>query len=228
MKRSRINDIMGDAIEVIARSGQQLPPFAWWTPREFIDRATPAIVAGRLGWDITDFGGGDFDRSGLFLFTLRNGSLAELAGGAGRVYAEKLLVVQDAQLVPLHTHLLKTKDLVNRWGATLALRLCGSDAQGGIDTRKGVTVECDGIARWVEPGGVIRLEPGESVTLRPGDWHEFRAEGGTCLIGEVSSVADDQTDTLFAIPPGAPLTIAEDMPPRHLLVGDYDHLPRNR
>ncbi len=28
-----------------------------------------------LGWDVTDFGYGDFDNVGLLIFTLRNGSV---------------------------------------------------------------------------------------------------------------------------------------------------------
>ncbi len=33
------------------------------------------IIDNMLGWDITDFGSGDFYKRGLFLFTLRNGKL---------------------------------------------------------------------------------------------------------------------------------------------------------
>ena len=72
------------------------------------------------------------------------------------------------------------------------------------------------------PGGVIRLQPGESVTLRPGDWHEFWAEGGPVLIGEVSTVNDDLTDNIFAAPIGRFAHVIEDQPPTHLLVSDYD------
>ncbi|MCQ0969987.1 D-lyxose/D-mannose family sugar isomerase [Paracoccus sp. TK19116] len=222
MQRSRINRIRAEAAEFIDRAGFRLPPFAHWTPDEFRDRATPAIVDARLGWDITDYGQGDYDRLGLFLFTLRNGSLAELAGGGGRVYAEKLLISQDRQICPMHTHGLKTEDIINRWGATLAIRLVGSDEAGRMDRSRGVTVDCDGTSRWIEAGGILRLEPGESVTLRPGDWHEFWAEGGPCLIGEVSTVNDDLTDNIFAAPIGRFARIDEDEAPERLLVSDYD------
>ena len=83
-------------------------------------------------------------------------------------------------------------------------------------------MDCDGIPREVAAGGVIRLGPGESVTLRPGDWHEFWAEGGACLIGEVSTVNDDLTDNIFAAPIGRFAEVAEDVAPTHLLVSDYD------
>ena len=118
MKRSRINAIMADAAEMIAGAGFHLPPFAHWSPQEFRARATPAIRDGRLGWDITDYGQGDFDRLGLFLFTLRNGSLADLTAGRGMVYAEKLLISQENQISPMHTHVIKTEDIINRSGAT--------------------------------------------------------------------------------------------------------------
>ncbi|WP_347266338.1 D-lyxose/D-mannose family sugar isomerase [Paracoccus sp. (in: a-proteobacteria)] len=222
MKRSRINEIMADAAAMIARAGFHLPPFAHWSPAEFRDRATPAIRDGRLGWDITDYGQGDFDRLGLFLFTLRNGRLSDLQAGRGMVYAEKLLISQENQISPMHTHVIKTEDIINRWGATLAIRLCGSDGQGRLDRNAPCRVDCDGTPREVAPGGVIRLAPGESVTLRPGDWHEFWAEGGPVLIGEVSTVNDDLTDNVFAAPIGRFAKVQEDVAPTHLLVSDYD------
>ena len=222
MERSRINRIMAGAAEMIDRAGFRLPPFAHWSPEEFRARATPAIRDGRLGWDITDYGQGDFDRLGLFLFTLRNGRLAELQAGRGMVYAEKLLISQENQISPMHTHVIKTEDIINRSGATLAIRLCGSDGQGRMDRNAPARVDCDGVPREIAAGGVLRLGPGESVTLRPGDWHEFWAEGGPVLIGEVSTVNDDLTDNIFAAPIGRFAHVIEDQPPTHLLVSDYD------
>lgn len=226
MQRSRINRIMAEAADFMEKAGVNLPPFAHWSPDEFRARATPAITQARLGWDITDYGQGDFDALGLFLFTLRNGSLADLQAGRGMVYAEKLLISQDNQISPMHTHALKTEDIINRSGAVLAIRLCGSDGQGRIDRHAGVRVDCDGITRQIEAGGVLRLSPGESVTLRPGDWHEFWAEGGPCLIGEVSTVNDDLTDNIFEAPIGRFANVDEDAPPTHLLVSDYDSFLR--
>ena len=65
--------------------GFTLPPFAYWTPDEFKARKDDAqkVIEARCGWDITDYGVGDFDKMGLFLFTLRNGSLADLKRGGG-------------------------------------------------------------------------------------------------------------------------------------------------
>ena len=39
MKRTRINQIMAEADEMIRHYGFTLPPFAYWTPDEF--KATP-------------------------------------------------------------------------------------------------------------------------------------------------------------------------------------------
>lgn len=223
MKRSRINQVMAEAQELIHQAGFRLPPFAYWTPDQFRQQATPAIIDARLGWDITDYGQGDFDNLGLFLFTLRNGNLVDLQAGKGMVYAEKLLISQVNQISPMHTHDLKTEDIINRSGGVLAIRLCGSDGQGRLDRDAAVNVDCDGISRRIKGGDVLRLYPGESVTLRPGDWHEFWAEGGPVLIGEVSTVNNDLTDNVFAQPIGRFANVEEDVEPLHLLVSDYEN-----
>ncbi|MGR3756712.1 MAG: D-lyxose/D-mannose family sugar isomerase [Tranquillimonas sp.] len=224
MKRSRINRIMAEADEMIRSHGFVLPPFAYWTPEVFQRRRTDAarVIEARMGWDITDYGQGDFDRTGLFLFTLRNGDPADLKRGGGMCYAEKLLISRRDQLSPMHTHVVKAEDIINRGGATLAIQLYGSDAQGGFDDSAGGTVRCDGIERPFAAGEVLKLSPGESVTLMPGDWHAFWGDGGDVLIGEVSTVNDDLTDNVFRDPIGRFADIEEDEAPTHLLVSDYD------
>jgi D-lyxose ketol-isomerase len=223
MKRSRVNDIMRAADELIRHHGFVLPPFAYWTPAEFKARKDAgAIVSARMGWDITDYGQGKFDALGLFLFTLRNGRLADLQRGGGMCYAEKLLISRQDQLSPMHTHVIKAEDIINRGGATLVIELCGSDDKGNCAPDRGGVVHCDGIARTYGPGEKLRLAPGESITLMPGDWHAFWGEGGDVLIGEVSTVNDDVTDNVFREPIGRFAEIEEDEAPMHLLVSDYD------
>ncbi|KQI68431.1 sugar ABC transporter [Loktanella sp. 3ANDIMAR09] len=223
MKRSRINDIMAAADDMIRHYGFVLPPFAYWTPDTFKARTQDAahVINARCGWDITDYGRGRFDDMGLFLFTLRNGLLSDLQGGGGMCYAEKLLISRQDQLSPMHTHIIKAEDIINRGGATLVVKLYGSDDQGGFAEDRGGVVMCDGIARPYAPGEKLRLAPGESVTLRPGDWHAFWGEGGDVLIGEVSTVNDDETDNVFQAPLGRFAQIEEDTDPTHLLVSDY-------
>ncbi len=224
MKRSAINEIMAQADEMIRSYGFVLPPFAKWSPDEFQARADVAghVISSRCGWDITDYGAGRFDEMGLFLFTLRNGRLADLTRGGGMCYAEKLLISKQDQISPMHTHVIKAEDIINRGGATLVVELFGSDAQGNFAQDRGGQVMCDGIMRDFAPGEKLRFEPGECVTLMPGDWHAFWGEGGDVLIGEVSTVNDDETDNVFRAPIGRFADIEEDVAPTHLLVSDYD------
>ena len=223
MKRSRINEILATSDEMIRSFGFVLPPFAYWSPDEFKHKSNTArhVIDSRCGWDITDYGAGRFEEMGLFLFTLRNGLLADLRSGGGMCYAEKLLISRQDQLSPMHTHVIKAEDIINRGGATLTIELFGSDDDGGFAENQGGTVWCDGIRRDYAAGEKLRLAPGESITLRPGDWHAFWGEGGDVLVGEVSTVNDDETDNVFREPIGRFATIDEDVDPRHLLVSDY-------
>lgn len=224
MKRSRINEIMAAADDMIRHHGFVLPPFAYWSPQEFAANASKArrVIEGRCGWDITDYGQGRYDELGLFLFTLRNGSLVDLKRGGGMCYAEKLLISRQDQLSPMHTHFIKAEDIINRGGANLIVELFGSDDKGNWAEDRGGLVRCDGIDVPYSPGQKLRLAPGESVTLMPGDWHAFWGEGGDVLIGEVSTVNDDVTDNIFREPIGRFAEIEEDVEATHLLVSDYD------
>ena len=223
MKRSDINDIMAQADDLMRSHGFNLPPFAYWTPEHFKANASDAkaLIDARCGWDITAYGAGDFDKMGLFLFTLRNGRLADLQRGGGMCYAEKLLISRQDQLSPMHTHVIKAEDIINRGGATMVVELYGSDDDGNFAEDRGGVVMCDGIARAYSAGEKIKFAPGESLTLMPGDWHAFWGEGGDVLIGEVSTVNDDETDNIFREPIGRFSNIDEDVAPTHLLVSDY-------
>ena len=58
MKRSTVNEIMADADKYIHSFGYKLPPFAYWTPQEMVERKgqMKGIIDAGLGWDITDYG----------------------------------------------------------------------------------------------------------------------------------------------------------------------------
>jgi D-lyxose ketol-isomerase len=223
MKRSDVNRIIREADAFIRSFGVVLPPFAYWSPAEMKARRSDisGIVDSRLGWDITDYGRGDFAGLGLFLFTARNGDAADLARGRGMLYAEKVMISRRDQLSPMHRHVIKAEDIINRGGGVLALKLYMSAADGSIDKAATVKVPTDGVRRTLEPGGILRLSPGESVTLLPGVWHAFWAEEKDVLIGEVSTVNDDLTDNIFAEPISRFSDIEEDEEPLHLLVSDY-------
>jgi len=224
MKRSQINEILQEADAFIRSFGHILPPFAYWAPKEMQARRgeISALVTARMGWDITDYGLGDFSKTGLFLFTTRNGRLADLKAGGGMCYAEKIMISRHDQLSPMHRHIVKAEDIINRGGATLALKMFGSNPDGTLDHTADVPVAVDGLARSLPAGGTLLLQPGESVTLLPGNWHAFWGEGGDVLIGEVSTVNDDLTDNVFADPIGRFATVEEDEAPLHLLVSDYE------
>ena len=182
MKRSRINDIMAAADEMIRHYGFTLPPFARWSPDEFRARKASAarVISGRCGWDITDYGEGRFDELGLFLFTLRNGELADLQRGGGMCYAEKLLISRQDQISPMHTHGIKAEDIINRGGATLVVELFGSDDKGRFAADRGGMVRCDGVERRYGPGEKLRLA---------GIGHAD-AGGLACLLGRGRRCAD--------------------------------------
>jgi D-lyxose ketol-isomerase len=223
MKRSEINALMADADQFLREHRFFLPPFAYWKPDEWAAKSASAreIVECGMGWDITDFGRGDYASCGLFLFTLRNGRLENLKAGRGKVYAEKVLIVDEGQVTPMHFHWTKTEDIINRGGGRLVIKLYNSTEEGGL-AETPIHVRLDGVERTLPAGETVRLAPGESITLTTGLYHEFWGEGGRVLVGEVSTVNDDHIDNRFHEQVGRFPTIEEDEPPLYLLVGDYE------
>jgi D-lyxose ketol-isomerase len=224
MKRSEINSIIRDGIEFIEGMGFRLPPFANWMPDEWRCKGDESqdVIRQQLGWDITDFGSGDFERIGLLLFTVRNGGFGELRKKHGKVYAEKIMVVRENQLTPTHFHHQKMEDIINRGGGNLVIRLWNS-TPGGKLSDLDVTVAADGVRVRVRAGGTITLRPGESVCLQQRLYHRFWGESGTgmVLVGEVSRVNDDHVDNCFFDPVGRFPEIEEDEEPVRLLYNDY-------
>lgn len=223
MKRSEINHIIRTTDAFVRRHNFYLPPFAYWSPEEWAAKGPEVceIVDRRLGWDITDFGLGDFERKGLFLFTIRNGEPANLKTGKGKVYAEKLLIVGVDQYTPFHFHWIKTEDIINRGGGKLAVQLYNATPDEQFATTD-VVVNTDGWVRTMLAGSIVILSPGESITLPPYCYHAFWAEEGAVLAGEVSTVNDDDADNRFYDPVGRFPQIEEDELPLYLLVNDYD------
>jgi D-lyxose ketol-isomerase len=224
MKRSHINEVLARSEAFVAAHRFALPPFAYWAPERWREPEAAPLRAAGLGWDVTDYGAGRFDTYGLTLFTIRNGRLADLAAGRGRLYAEKILIAGDGQLAPMHRHDLKVEDIINRGGGTLVLELYGAAEDGALDKHRAAEVWVDGIARTIPPGETLRLKAGESVTLYPNVWHAFWGEDGDVLAGEVSTVNDDVTDNIFDPPVPRFAEVEEDAAPRRLLVSDYGRL----
>jgi D-lyxose ketol-isomerase len=222
MKRSEINAIIREADAFMKAYHFHLPPFAYWTPANWQSKGEEVreIVDNNLGWDITDFGSGNYSKIGLFLFTIRNGSLENLRTGQGKTYAEKILISEVDQVTPLHFHWSKTEDIINRGGGRLALKLYNSTPEGQLAETE-VQVSLDGVRHIFKAGHTVILNTGESITLPTGLYHEFWGVDSKVLVGEVSKVNDDAHDNCFFEAVGRFPEIEEDEASLHLLVGDY-------
>ena len=221
MKRSELNQIIENAIKFMDRHGLKLPPFAYWTPSDLpkLNEEHREIIDHMLGWDITDFGSGDFNRIGLLMFTARNGLFSDIAGT--KPYAEKYMVVQENQVTPYHFHWKKTEDIINRGGGNLIIKLYMPAPDGQLSDAD-VIVNMDGRRFTVPAGTEIGLHPGESICLHHGQYHQFWGEPGTgpVLVGEVSCTNDDHVDNRFLSPTGRFPSIEEDEPARYLLFSE--------
>jgi D-lyxose ketol-isomerase len=224
MKRSEINAIMMQGVDLLRRMNFLLPPFAFWSPEIWRQQGPEcrAIVQAQLGWDVTDFGANDFERVGLFLFTIRNGTLADVSKSSGKTYAEKVLIVQEGQVTPTHFHHRKMEDIINRGGGKLVVQLWNATPDDRL-AESAVTVAVDAISRPLSAGDTLVLNPGESVCLPPRLYHSFWGQPGmgTVLVGEVSRVNDDHADNRFYEQLGRFPAVVEDVAPLYLLCNDY-------
>lgn len=223
MKRSEINRALMEMEEFCTGHGVHLPPFARFSPKVWKSLGAEAdeIRDCHLGWDITDYGTGDFDRTGFSLFTLRNGNRDNPR--YPKPYAEKLLYLKEGQYAPRHLHRYKTEDIINRAGGVVLIQVYNSLEGGDIDCNSPVVVHTDGMERTVKAGDVIELYNGESITVTRGLYHDFRVKEGTgaVLLGEVSMVNDDFTDNYFNPPVARFPVIDEDDEPVWLLCNEY-------
>ncbi len=222
MRRSAINTMIKDAERLFARHQIALPPWASWSRADWANHPDTASFCRlrQMGWDVTDFGKGEFAQRGLLLLCLRNG----IQGNPDeRPYAEKLLVVGENQETPYHFHKVKMEDIIVRGGGTLIIETYANDESGGPSDRP-VTVQLDGRHRTVAPREPISLTAGESITVERGVVHRFYgAPGkGVVVVGEVSQVNDDLSDNYFPEPVGRFATIEEDEEPYRLL---WNELP---
>ena len=225
MKRSEINQQIKWAVDCCQKLGYHLPSFAYWTPEDWIKHSnnTEHLTSTMMGWDVTDYNSGEFDKTGAVLFTLRNGNIYD--SSKGTPYCEKMIALKAGQKLPLHFHASKTEDIINRSGGVLCVRLYNSIFRGEnyyVDNITDVTVHMDGIPVTVPAGGIVEVTNGNSITLTPYIYHEFyaRPEDGDLIVGEVSTINDDSKDNFFAdlivLPP-----IIEDEAPLYPLCNGY-------
>ena len=226
MKRSEINREIRKAEEFFASFQFKLPKFAYWSAEELQSRRHDEkyreIFDCNLGWDLTDFGTGNFEKEGLFLFTIRNGVVNDPA--YPKPYAEKIMISRVNQVTLTHCHEYKREDIINRGGGKLVFELFNRKGDSPELDDTPVTVSKDGEKITVKAGEVLILEPGESILLERNVFHKFYALESDVLIGEVSAVNDDHNDNLFHIPLQRFPTIIEDEAPYRYLVSDYANL----
>ena len=228
MKRSLVNRTIETAKEAFGTVGFTLPPFAHWTVDDWrtLGSEVDEIRQCCLGWDVTDFGQGQFDALGRTLFTLRNGASSY---GSGKDYAEKLILDPENQKPPLHFHRHKMEDIVNRGGGNIMVRLFKATPDGQCSDAS-FTAQLDGKTTPITPGEPLRLQPGQSLCIPPRTIHQFWGEEGTgipldgkryTVSGEVSRVCDDWSDNCWLEPCERYCTIDNDEPARHHLVHEY-------
>jgi len=224
MKRSEINAIIRENKELCQKNHFHLPAWANWTPADWAAKGPECaeIKNNCMGWDITDFGSGDFEKIGLSLITLRNGN-PELDR---KPYCEKIMMVRDGQVTPTHFHWNKMEDIIFREGdGQFCMKLWNADPKTEeIIPDTPVKLKVDGVITEFEPGKTYTIKKGQSVCYTPYIYHTFWCEGGTCLIGEVSMVNDDAADNRFLDPVGRFPAIDEDVPAETLLCTEYPDL----
>lgn len=224
MKRTEVETYIQWAKNLLEETGYTLPAFAFWTMDEW--REKKDSIAGMkeimLGWDVTDYGMGDFRKIGNVLFTIRNGSLTNQ--NVGTPFAEKVIPILDGQRLPMHCHHSKTEDIVNRGGGIMFMKLYNSLPDGSPDFKSDVTVLSDGMPITVRAGEEFYVTRGNSLSLTPGMYHIFGAKAGAgdLVVGEVSSINDDNTDNDFYEEVQRFVAIEEDAAVTVPLCNEYD------
>jgi len=178
MKRSTVNQAIRDAKDAFQRHHWALPN----SPK----------------WDVTDFGLGDFNSSGLILI-----NLAE-----EKEYCEKLMFAYINQVTPLHTHKKKKEDIIVRWGA-LRLELWNGEPD---ESKRYQTfeVQVSGELKTIQNGSELEIKAGERITLTPGIYHAFWPVSEDCIIGEVSTANNDHNDNFFVNPDIGRFSVMEE------------------
>ena len=230
MKRSDIENAIRTALEVCGQFQFALPPFAQWSRGDWMSAGAEwdEVRDCMLGWDVTDFGSGRFEEIGRVLFTLRNGRSNDPR--YPKTYTEKLLIDPENQRAPAHFHRSKREDTICRHGGNILVQLSKATAAGGWSDER-FPIAVNGCLRELPPQAIVRLSPGESLTIPPGTIHRFWGEEGTgwafegrrySLSSEISSVCDDWNDNVFFEEWAARFPeIEEDVPATRFLCSEY-------
>ena len=70
MKRAQVNAIIKEALDFAGQMNFKLPPFAYWKWEDYLRKGKEEeyreFFDNMLGWDVTDFGHGNFEKCGLY------------------------------------------------------------------------------------------------------------------------------------------------------------------
>jgi len=168
MKQSEVNLLCNEAAICFAKHQWALPP--------------------KPQWAATDFGLGDYRKTGLVEVLLANEP----------EYCEKIMYARRDMVTPVHTHGQKKEDIICRVGSLQLWLWSANPRETG--SNEPVTVRVNGEERTVRSGEDFVLKAGERITLTSGIWHEFAPASDYCLIGEVSTWCDEAHDNFFADP----------------------------
>lgn len=151
MKRSEINATIKQFEALLDQYRFRIPPYLSFTPEEWADKnhEWDEIRDNMLGWDITDYGEGDFEHKGLALITLRNGNVKDPK--YTKVYAEKIMMSMPGQVSPMHFHWNKMEDIIVRGGGTAVFHLYNADPKTEERLDTPVLVCRDGRRYYVPP-----------------------------------------------------------------------------
>lgn len=222
MKRSFINKKIDESLAFAKRFKVYLPEFAYFTLDDWRNKNIKEwqeVINLQLGWDLTDFGGDNFFKKGLGLFTLRNGSLTN--NSYNKTYAEKMLLVDINQETPFHFHYSKMEDIINRGGGDLCMELYYSTKDEKLDKERDIQVSIDGCLKHFKAGEKVVLKPGQGICYPPYLYHRFWAEKEPVLGWEVSMVNDDHIDNHFLMQQQRFSSIEEDEPVKWVLCNEY-------
>lgn len=225
MKRSEINKAILAAKARLDEYKITLPVFGYWSEEEWKrnEDKISVIRERMLGWDVSDFGSGDFKSCGAVLFTVRNGDKKDV--NTTMPYAEKYIILDASteQQIPYHYHISKTEDIINRAGGVLVVQLYNKTDDDKLDEVTPVEFYMDCIKYTVKPGELIRIAPGNSITIEPYMFHRFYPEkaNGLLVVGEVSKVNDDNNDNIFLVKSQRYCEIDEDEQKIYPLCNEY-------
>ena len=105
MKRSEINQLITEGVVLFRKMGISLPPQAHWNLETWYEHRNLAEEMRKrsIGWDLTDFGSGDFSKIGMFNYTVSNGFIdLTTSKPADQPYSNKVKIVKEGQAYPTY------------------------------------------------------------------------------------------------------------------------------